>query len=212
MKGSHVCLRFFVLVALCVVILIIASAWAELTPQQLGQELKTALENNDLKKIKQLTEENTQTAYGLQQELERIAARSTGSKADKMRVYAQKIREPLVKTEEERTAQQSRTRQNAPTLVTTKEMIEDPGRIRITVNFATNQADILPQYRVQLDELGKALQQMAGLSFEIGGHTDQRGSEDHNLRLSERRSESVRHYLIDRFGIASHRLIARGYG
>ena len=51
-------------------------------------------------------------------------------------------------------------------------MIADPSRIRITVNFATNQADILPQYRAQLDELGKALQQMAGLSFEIGGHTD----------------------------------------
>ena len=102
--------------------------------------------------------------------------------------------------------------QNAPNLVTTKEMIQDPSRIRITANFASNQADILPQYRAQLDELGKALQQMAGLSFEIGGHTDQRRSEDHNMRLSERRSESVRHYLIDRFGIASNRLIARGYG
>ena len=91
-------------------------------------------------------------------------------------------------------------------------MIEDPSRIRITVNFATNQADILPQYRAQLDELGKAIQQMAGLSFEIGGHTDQRGPEDHNMRLSERRSESVRRYLIDRFSIAGNRLIARGYG
>ena len=91
-------------------------------------------------------------------------------------------------------------------------MIKDPSRIRITVNFATNQADILPQYRAQLDELGKAIQQMAGLSFEIGGHTDQRGPEDHNMRLSERRSESVRHYFIDHFGITSNRLLARGYG
>ena len=129
-----------------------------------------------------------------------------------MRAYAQKIREALAKTEEERTAPQSRTQQNAPNLVTTKDMIKDPSRVRITVNFATNQADILPQYRAQLGELGKALQQMAGLSFEIGGHTDQRGPEDHNMRLSERRSESVRRYLIDRFGIASNRLIARGYG
>ena len=211
MKGPHVCLRFFVLAALCAVVLIIAPAWAELTSEQFGQELKTALEKNDLKKIQQLVAENPKAA-GVVEELERSAARTTGPEADRMRAYAQQIREALAKTEEERTAQQSRTRQNAPTLVTTKEMIEDPSRIRITVNFATNQADILPQYRAQLDELGKALQQMAGLSFEIGGHTDQRGSEDHNMRLSERRSESVRRYLIDRFGIASNRLIARGYG
>ena len=212
MKSSHVYLRFLALKTLSVMVLIIAPAWAELTPQQFGQVFKTASENNDLQKIQQLVAENPQTAYGLQREFERIAAGSTGSKADRARAYAQRIRETLAKTEEERTAQQSRTQQNAPTLVTTKEMIADPSRIRITVNFATNQADILPQYRAQLDELGKALQQMAGLSFEIGGHTDQRGAEDHNMRLSERRSESVRQYFIDRFGIASTRLIARGYG
>jgi outer membrane protein OmpA-like peptidoglycan-associated protein len=159
-----------------------------------------------------LAAENPQTAYGLQQELEREAAGMTGSQADRARAYAQQIRDALAKTEEERTAQQSRTRQNAPNLVTAKEMIKDPSRIRITVNFATNQADILPQYRVQLDELGKALQRMAVLSFEISGHTDQRGSEDHNMRLSERRAESIRRYLIDRFGMASTRLLAMGYG
>ncbi len=212
MKSSHVYLRFLVLKTLSVMLLIIAPAWAELTPQQFGQVFKTASENNDLQKIQQLVAENPQTAYGLQREFERIAAGSTGSKADRARADAQRIRETLAKTEEERTAQQSRTQQNAPTLVSTKEMIADPSRIRITVNFATNQADILPQYRAQLGELGKALQQMAGLSFEIGGHTDQRGAEDHNMRLSERRSESVRQYFIDRFGIASTRLIARGYG
>jgi outer membrane protein OmpA-like peptidoglycan-associated protein len=212
MKSSHVYLRCLVLGALCVVILIIAPAWAEHPHEQFLQELTTALQNNDLKKIKQLTAENPRWAYKFQQTFEHYAASRTGSKADRARAYAQQLREALAKTEEERTAQPSRTRQNAPSLVTTKEMIKDPSRIRITVNFATNQADILPQYRAQLDELGKAIQQMAGLSFEIGGHTDQRGPEDHNMRLSERRSESVRHYFIDHFGITSNRLLARGYG
>ena len=139
MKSTHVSLRFLALKTLSCMVFILAPAWAELTSQRSGQELKIASQN-----------------------------------------------------EEKRTAQQSRTQQTAPTLVTAKDMIADPSRIRITVNFATNQADILPQYRGQLDELGKALQQMAGLSFEIGGHTDQRGAEDHNMRLSERRSESIR--------------------
>jgi WD40 repeat protein/flagellar motor protein MotB len=212
MKSSHVSSRFLALITLSVMVLILAPTWAELTPEQFGQQVKTAVQNNDLQKTPQLTAENPQTAYGLQPELEPSAARTTGSQADRARTYAQQIRDAPAKTEEERTAQQSRTQQKAPTLVTAKEMIQDPSRIRITVNFATNQADILPQYRAQLDELGKAFQQMAGLSFEIGGHTDQRGPEDHNMRLSERRSESVRRYLIDRFGIASNRLIARGYG
>ena len=212
MKSSQLYSRFLALKTLSIMVLILAPAWAELTPEQFGQKFQTAVQNNDLQKTPQLTTENPQTAYGLQPELEPSATRTTGSQADRARAYAQQIREAPAKTEEERKAQQSRTRQNAPNLVSAKDMIADPSRIRITVNFATNQADILPQYRAQLDELGKALQQMAGLSFEIGGHTDQRGPEDHNMRLSERRSESVRRYLIDRFGIANNRLIARGYG
>jgi WD40 repeat protein len=212
MKSSQLYSRFVALKTLSVMVFILAPAWAELTPEQFGQKFKTAVQHNDLQKAPQLTAANPPTADELQPEVAPSAARTTGFQADRARAYAQQIREAPAKTEEERTAQQSRTQQKAPNLVTTKEMIKDPSRIRITVNFATNQANILPQYRVQLDELGKALQQMAGLSFEIGGHTDQRGPEDHNMRLSERRSESVRRYLIDRFGIASNRLIARGYG
>ncbi|WP_428263580.1 OmpA family protein [Haliangium sp.] len=46
---------------------------------------------------------------------------------------------------------------------------------------------------------------------EIQGHTDARGSDSYNLRLSDRRAKSVRRYLIDK-GVAPDRLTATGYG
>ncbi len=47
--------------------------------------------------------------------------------------------------------------------------------------------------------------------IEIGSHTDNMGSEAYNLRLSQKRSESVVNYLIEQ-GILPNRLVARGYG
>ncbi len=47
--------------------------------------------------------------------------------------------------------------------------------------------------------------------IEIGSHTDHTGSDSYNMKLSQRRSESVVNYLI-KMGIVSERLIARGYG
>ncbi len=47
--------------------------------------------------------------------------------------------------------------------------------------------------------------------IEIGSHTDNTGTDSYNIRLSQRRSESVVNYLISK-GISEERLIARGYG
>jgi outer membrane protein OmpA-like peptidoglycan-associated protein len=46
---------------------------------------------------------------------------------------------------------------------------------------------------------------------EIQGHTDRRGSQRYNRRLSDRRANSVRDYLI-RKGVPAERLMAKGYG
>jgi hypothetical protein len=48
--------------------------------------------------------------------------------------------------------------------------------------------------------------------FQIEGHTDSVGSESFNQRLSERRADSVKQYLVQRFSIDPQRLIPRGYG
>ena len=49
------------------------------------------------------------------------------------------------------------------------------------------------------------------ITLEVQGHTDSRGSDRHNMRLSDRRANAVRDYLVGQ-GIESSRLVARGYG
>jgi outer membrane protein OmpA-like peptidoglycan-associated protein len=46
---------------------------------------------------------------------------------------------------------------------------------------------------------------------EVQGHTDDRGGDDFNLQLSQRRADAVRQYLIEH-GIDAARVVARGYG
>lgn len=49
------------------------------------------------------------------------------------------------------------------------------------------------------------------LKIELGGHTDSDGDEESNLKLSQRRVETVRNYLIKK-GVPVNRLTAVGYG
>lgn len=63
-------------------------------------------------------------------------------------------------------------------------------------------------------ELGKAvdlLNENRNMIVEIGGHTDNVGSDDTNLKLSHDRAKSVRDYLV-KSGVKSERLQAKGYG
>jgi OOP family OmpA-OmpF porin len=63
----------------------------------------------------------------------------------------------------------------------------------------------------QLDELTKILYKYEGASLTIEGHTDSVGSDDFNITLSQKRSESVKQYLIGK-GISVDRLTGIGYG
>ena len=61
-----------------------------------------------------------------------------------------------------------------------------------------------------LDLFAEYLNQ-AGLNVEIGGHTDDIGSDSDNLSLSEARAQSVRNYLVSQ-GVSALSISARGYG
>jgi OmpA-OmpF porin, OOP family len=63
----------------------------------------------------------------------------------------------------------------------------------------------------ELDKVVKFMIENRTVSIEIAGHTDGKGSDDYNNRLSQGRAESVRKYLISE-GVPSTRITAKGYG
>ncbi|MBS1637248.1 MAG: OmpA family protein [Bacteroidetes bacterium] len=77
--------------------------------------------------------------------------------------------------------------------------------------FDFDKATIRPESANELDRLIKLLTDNPGIRIELGSHTDSKGSDDYNQKLSQQRSQSVVNYLISK-GIAASRLEAKGYG
>jgi outer membrane protein OmpA-like peptidoglycan-associated protein/tetratricopeptide (TPR) repeat protein len=77
--------------------------------------------------------------------------------------------------------------------------------------FDFDKATIRPESANELDRLIKLLTENPTLKIELGSHTDSKGSDDYNQKLSQSRSQSVVTYLIGK-GIAADRLVAKGYG
>jgi outer membrane protein OmpA-like peptidoglycan-associated protein len=85
------------------------------------------------------------------------------------------------------------------------------------IQFGYNSSEILPESYTQLDAVGRALlriqNQCGNAQVEIVGHTCDRGSSRYNLRLSMKRAEAVRLYLVEHFtGIPAGALTAKGQG
>jgi outer membrane protein OmpA-like peptidoglycan-associated protein len=84
----------------------------------------------------------------------------------------------------------------------------------LEVYFEFNSAAIGPAALPMLKTLGQALAdgRLAGGTFIVGGHTDAKGDEDYNQRLSQRRAQAVRDFLVGNFPIDPGKLMAIGYG
>jgi OOP family OmpA-OmpF porin len=82
----------------------------------------------------------------------------------------------------------------------------------LKVEFATDSAEIKPVYYDEVDKVGEYMKKYPTTTAVIEGHTDNVGSLDYNMQLSQRRAESVVNYLTEKFGIESSRLSAKGYG
>ncbi|GAB3324558.1 hypothetical protein GCM10027511_33070 [Hymenobacter humi] len=77
--------------------------------------------------------------------------------------------------------------------------------------FDTNKYDLKSQSRTELNRLIEFLQQYKDVQIEVSGYTDNVGTPESNLQLSERRAESVVKYLSGH-GISPTRLRSKGYG
>lgn len=80
-------------------------------------------------------------------------------------------------------------------------------------NFGFEEALLSAAAKKQLDEFAERLKaENRGVFIEIQGHTDNRGSDEANLRLSRDRAQAVRDYLNQAAGIPLHRLAVAAYG
>jgi outer membrane protein OmpA-like peptidoglycan-associated protein len=93
-------------------------------------------------------------------------------------------------------------------------IVKDKPRIDLEINFDYNSADISAKSLPSVQALGRALSNpdLKGSTFVVAGHTDAAGGESYNQDLSERRADSIKHYLVDKFGIAGTDLVTVGYG
>ncbi len=79
------------------------------------------------------------------------------------------------------------------------------------VYFAYDQSTISAEGQSTLQEIGKLMKEVPEITARIEGHSDERGSNDYNMALGERRAKSVNDYLAS-YGIQASRLSTISYG
>ena len=77
--------------------------------------------------------------------------------------------------------------------------------------FDLDKATLRPESRAELERLNKLMVENPTLKIEISGHTDSRGSDAYNQKLSENRAKAVVDYLIN-LGVKKDRMVYVGFG
>ncbi|WP_298107675.1 OmpA family protein [Bradyrhizobium sp.] len=93
-------------------------------------------------------------------------------------------------------------------------IVKSKPNIDLEINFDYNSDRISARSLRSVQALGRALAnpELKGSIFIVAGHTDAAGGEEYNLNLSERRADSIKHYLVETSGIPAADLITVGYG
>lgn len=79
------------------------------------------------------------------------------------------------------------------------------------VYFDFDKWNLRPESFVELDRVVKMLADNPAIEIEMSAHTDSRGSDDYNFKLSDNRARSVMEYILSK-GIATSRIRSQGYG
>lgn len=96
----------------------------------------------------------------------------------------------------------------APVAAPVKEKVT----IALKVEFDTDKAIVKDKYYDDIKRVADFMKQYPDATATIEGHTDSVGNDEYNQELSENRADSVRQYLIEKFGIYGSRLESVGYG
>ena len=94
-----------------------------------------------------------------------------------------------------------------------RNIIPQPKSIDLVIQFDLDSAKLKPDSKPLLSSLVEAMKndRLADIKFKVEGHTDAQGSEQHNLKLSQSRADSVMAYLTSQ-GVDKERLAGEGKG
>jgi OOP family OmpA-OmpF porin len=88
----------------------------------------------------------------------------------------------------------------------------EKGRTTLDVKFDFDKSVIKKGYYGDIDNLVSVMKQYPETNVALEGHTDSVGSDAYNKRLSQRRADVVKQYMVEKGGIEANRLNAIGYG
>ncbi|HRY36155.1 MAG TPA: OmpA family protein, partial [Smithellaceae bacterium] len=88
----------------------------------------------------------------------------------------------------------------------------EKGRTTLDVKFDLDKAIIKKGYYGDIDNLVSVMKQYPETNVALEGHTCSLGSDAYNKRLSQRRADAVKQYMVEKGGIEANRLNAIGYG
>jgi OmpA-OmpF porin, OOP family len=79
------------------------------------------------------------------------------------------------------------------------------------VFFDFDKWNLRPESFIELDRVVALLNENKSIEIEMSAHTDSKGSDEYNFKLSDNRAKSVREYIVAK-GIAASRIVSKGYG
>lgn len=86
-------------------------------------------------------------------------------------------------------------------------------KIRIpNVYFAFDKSNVITFYQKEIDSVVAVLNANPGYSVEVQGHTDSKGTDEYNDKLSQRRANEVKTFLIKKKSIAANRIVVKTFG
>lgn len=80
------------------------------------------------------------------------------------------------------------------------------------LEYLPNATEVSPAFAAEMQAMADFVKANPGQRFVIEGHTDSVGNDAENMKLSLRRAEKIKSYLVEKMGVAAELLEARGFG
>lgn len=89
----------------------------------------------------------------------------------------------------------------------------DEGKVKglNRIHFDFDKSDVKPEYKKTLEGNASYLKKNKDMKATVEGHCDERGTEEYNLALGDRRAKSAKNYLVS-LGVEGKRLSTKSYG